>query len=250
MKALHRESCVCVWLNKMCVITVRRMFPKQRLAGPRGGKLLLSNMTTQSNQAWISYLWRQTHILIWSCDFQLSCLLWISYTIFLSPSPLVSISLVLSLPLSCLRLRPSFILWQWHYPHALLFPSPIHKHSCFVSQLISSYYPFVCPFLSSLTLTCLYLLARNIHRILSDYHPSLLSLSSGEVWRPGASCWCEPCCLCLPDTCYQPCRAAWGGSHRDPREREQTPDVAMTETMPESCDIKTIKLGNHCSSIF
>lgn len=107
VKLLHKESCVCVefpsvLLSKVCVITVRHMLPKQRLAGPCGGKLLLSNMTTQSNQARISLLFMTpvTHFnLITQLPAFLSSLDLSHYL-----SPLIPISLVPLLPLSCLLL--------------------------------------------------------------------------------------------------------------------------------------------------
>lgn len=45
-----------VLLSEVCVITVRRMLPKQRLGEPCGRNLPLSDSTTRSNQAWISPL--------------------------------------------------------------------------------------------------------------------------------------------------------------------------------------------------
>lgn len=54
--------------------------------------------------------------------------------------------------------------------------------------------------------------------------------------NPAASAWLTP----AASLAGQPEVA-----HTETHEREQTPDVAMTGTMPESCGIKAIKLGNH-----
>lgn len=195
--------CVCsgfpyVLLSEVCVIIVRHTLPKQMLAGPRG---------KNSNQMRILPLFMTPDILISSGNFQLSCLPWLSHTIRLS---LIHFSF------------PS------HLILCFLYPVYFHVHPSFLDSDISLTLP-LCSLLPECIITeikllltwlsfrslFLSLLAGNIHR---GSHTS----PPGKVWRPGAPWCCEPCCLRQPDTCYQPCRAAWGVSHRDPQQRAHT----------------------------
>jgi len=205
------------------------MLPKQRLAGPHGGKLPLSNTTTQSNGAWILSLFiaPDTHFNLVTQLPAVPSPLDLSHYLSFSHSPLISISLDPLLPLACLLPYASFLPRQWHSSPPLL-SSP----ECIVTEIM---------LLSLCLLTCLSFSYPNGSLFWQGASTGLPASPPGKVWRPGAPCCREPCCLGLPDTYSLAGKPEV--SRSETHEREQTPDVATTKPMPKSCSITGIKLG-------
>lgn len=191
-------------------------------------------------------LWHQTHILILSCDFQLFRLPWISYTIFLS---LIHLSFPSHLFFCFLYpvyfyIHPSFLdsdIILMHFSSPLLSIS-IVCHSW--NQVIILLFVLCFPHLLFL---CIYWKVTSTGFSLTTIHLCCISpmarcggLGLHAVVNPAASACLTP----VTSLAGQPEVA-----HTETHEREQTPDVAMTETMPESCGIKTWKPLDY-SSIF
>lgn len=219
------------------------MLPKQRLAGPCGGKLPLSNMATQSNRAWISpvFMTPGTH-------FNLVTQL----PDFLSPAAHLSLSVYLLFTFhfhltwsaaSSIRFTSMFTINSLTVTLAsLLSLSPLHHQDS--SSLKSYYYLFVYwPISISLSSLDLFLYwqwnSTGLH--LTPLHLSCLSpparcggLGLHDAVNPAAS------------ACLTPATSLTGQpevAHTDTHNREQTPDVAMTNPMAKSWGIKAIKLG-------
>lgn len=219
------------------------MLPKQRLAGPCGGKLPLSNTATQSNRAWISpvFMTPGTH-------FNLVTQL----PDFLSPAAHLSLSVYLLFTFhfhltwsaaSSIRFTSMFTINSLTVTLAsLLSLSPLHHQDS--SSLKSYYYLFVYwPISISLSSLDLFLYwqwnSTGLH--LTPLHLSCLSpparcggLGLHDAVNPAAS------------ACLTPATSLTGQpevAHTDTHNREQTPDVAMTKPMAKSWGIKAIKLG-------